>query len=64
MNQQVRQFIQERNRFYRRFLEGQKSKFIFSILRREIPEPYNIDIELPENKHKCYMELTDGSVQI
>ncbi|CAF0916249.1 unnamed protein product [Rotaria sordida] len=42
----------------------QKSKFIFSILRREIPEKYNIDIEIPEVKHKCYLEMTDGSSQI
>ncbi|CAF4146915.1 unnamed protein product, partial [Rotaria sp. Silwood2] len=42
----------------------QKSKFIFSILRREIPEKYNIDIEIPEIKSKCYLELTDGSSQI
>ncbi|CAF0886668.1 unnamed protein product [Rotaria sp. Silwood1] len=42
----------------------QKSKFIFSILRREIPEKYNIDIEIPEIKKKCYLEMIDGSSQI
>jgi hypothetical protein len=46
------------------FLGRQKSKFIYSMLRREIPEQYNVEIEIPENKHKCYMEFTDGSIQI
>lgn len=46
------------------FLGRQKSKFIFSLLRREIPENYRIEIDIPENKHKCYMELIDGTIQI
>jgi hypothetical protein len=49
---------------YLEFSGRQKSKFIFSLLRREIPENYNVEINVPENKHKCFMELTDGSVQI
>jgi len=46
------------------FSERQKSKFIFAILRKEIPEKYDIQIEIPENKHKSYLELIDGSIQI
>ncbi|CAF0868614.1 unnamed protein product [Adineta ricciae] len=42
----------------------QKTKFIFSILRKQIPERYNIDIEIPKTKHKCYIELIDGSIQV
>jgi hypothetical protein len=39
-------------------------KFVFSLLRAQIPEKYNIDIEIPKTKHKCYIELTDGSSQV
>jgi hypothetical protein len=46
------------------FLGGQKSKFVLSILRRSIPEKYNIDVEIPPTKKKCYIELLDGSSQI
>ncbi|UJR24563.1 hypothetical protein I4U23_005938 [Adineta vaga] len=42
----------------------QRMKFIFSILRKQIPERYNIDIEIPKTKHKCYIELIDGSIQV
>ncbi|CAF3758096.1 unnamed protein product [Adineta steineri] len=42
----------------------QKMKFIFSLLRKQIPEKYTIDIEIPKAKHKCYIELIDGSIQI
>jgi len=42
----------------------QKSKFALSILRHEIPEKYNIDTNIPETKHKSYIELIDGSTQI
>jgi hypothetical protein len=42
----------------------QKSKFALSILRHEIPEKYNIDTNIPETKHKSYIELIDGSIQI
>ncbi|CAF1685148.1 unnamed protein product [Rotaria magnacalcarata] len=41
-----------------------KSKFVLAILRNEIPEKYNINIDISETKHKCYIELTDGSSQI
>ncbi|CAF2587518.1 unnamed protein product [Rotaria sp. Silwood2] len=41
-----------------------KSKFALAILRHEIPEKYNIDIDISETKHKCYIELEDGSSQI
>jgi hypothetical protein len=46
------------------FSERQRSKFVFPILRKEIPEKYDIQIEIPENKHKSYLELIDGSIQI
>ncbi|UJR34249.1 hypothetical protein I4U23_021653 [Adineta vaga] len=42
----------------------QRAKFVLSILRREIPVKYNINIEIPEMKKKCYIELPDGSSQI
>ncbi|CAF0798425.1 unnamed protein product [Didymodactylos carnosus] len=42
----------------------QKSKFILSILRHEIPEPYSCDIEIPTNKKKYYLELADGTIQL
>ncbi|CAF1409745.1 unnamed protein product [Adineta ricciae] len=41
-----------------------RAKFVLSIVRREIPEKYNINIEIPETKKKCYVELPDGSSQI
>ena len=42
----------------------QRMKFVFSIIKKQIPEKYNIDIEIPKNKHKSYIELTDGSIQV
>ncbi|CAF1185184.1 unnamed protein product [Rotaria sordida] len=48
------------NEFNRR----SKSKFALAILRHEIPEKYNIDIDISQTKHKCYIELPDGSSQI
>ncbi len=42
----------------------QKSKFALAILRHEIPEKYNVHINIPETKHKYYLELFDGSTQI
>ncbi|CAF3387992.1 unnamed protein product [Rotaria socialis] len=42
----------------------QRSKFIFSILRKEIPEKFHIEIEIPQIKNKCYLEMLDGSSQI
>jgi hypothetical protein len=41
-----------------------KSKFALAILRYEIPEQYNINIDTPETKSKCYIEFVDGSRQI
>ncbi|CAF1074187.1 unnamed protein product [Adineta steineri] len=46
------------------FSRRQKSKFILSVLRHEIPQKYNINIDIPETKRKCYIELIDGSTQI
>jgi len=45
-------------------IERQRSKFILSLLRREIPERYSIEIHIPESKHKSYLELIDGSIHI
>jgi hypothetical protein len=49
-----------RNRNNSTLLGRPKSKFALSIVRHEIPEKYNI----PETKHKSYIELIDGSIQI
>lgn len=46
------------------FLERQRSKFIFSIVRGEIPEKYQIEIEIPHTKKKCLLEFDDGTTQI
>jgi len=46
------------------FIGKLKSKFVLSILRCEIPEKFHVDMEFPENKHKSYIELPDGSTQI
>lgn len=46
------------------FIGKQRSKFVFAVLRREIPERYTIEITLPENKHKALLETIDGTIQI
>ena len=51
MNQQVRVILKKENQtFFALFFfkERQKSKFILSILRGEIPERYSIEINIPE----------------
>ena len=65
MNQIVRHFILFKKSISSSIVLGrQKSKFALSILRHEIPEKFHIDINTPDTKHKCYIELTDGSTQI
>ncbi len=38
-----------------------KSKFVLSILPHQITEKYYIDMNIPGTKHKCCIELVDGS---
>jgi hypothetical protein len=65
MNQIVRHFININIIIISSIVSGrQKSKFVLSILRHEIPEKFNINYDTPETKHKCYIELADGSTQI
>ena len=44
--------------------ERQRAKFMFSIVRSELPEKYQIDIEFPPTKKKCLLEFDDGTTQI
>ncbi|CAF3567379.1 unnamed protein product [Rotaria sp. Silwood1] len=60
------QHYRNKNKFFslNEYNRRSKSKFALAILRHEIPEKYNINIDIPKTKHKSYLELIDGSCQI
>ena len=46
------------------FSEREKTKFVFAVLRGQMPEKYQINIEIPPNKRKLLLEFDNGSGQI
>ena len=46
------------------FSEREKTKFVFAVLRGQVPDKYQINVDIPPNKRKFLLEFDDGSGQI